>query len=202
MPLNRSKPNHDSPHGSRSLSHGTGEEVWDKRRGLPPLIQARDGQLAAPVPQTNPARPSQEVDGPRREQHGHRRERSATRARRSSAGSSSGSAERRPWRKPSTRGLVSSPVEATRSSMPHRSPTPPPVVPEIIPFPRLACKLRQEIPAGSATKELELLLDVGTVLSAIARSSDGELPGEPRGNSARTEPCPPGIMQGRLAEAI
>ena len=53
---------------------GTGEEGRDERRGLPPLLQARDGQLAAPVPQTNPARPSQEVDGARRVQRRHRRE--------------------------------------------------------------------------------------------------------------------------------
>ena len=71
---------------------GAGEEGRDERRGLPPLLQARDGQLAAPVPQANPARPGEAAHGPRRATtRAPRRGRSGTRARRSSAGSSSGS---------------------------------------------------------------------------------------------------------------
>ena len=71
---------------------GAGEEGRDERRGLPPLLQARDGQLAAPVPQANPARPGEAAHGPRRATtRAPPRGRSGTRARRSSAGSSSGS---------------------------------------------------------------------------------------------------------------
>jgi hypothetical protein len=36
------------------------------------------------------------------------------------------------------------------------------------------------------------------VLNALARSWEGEPPGEPQRNPARTEPRPPGIMQSRL----
>ena len=53
---------------------GAGEEGRDERRGLPPLLQARDGQLAAPVPQADPARPGEAAHGPRRLQREHRRE--------------------------------------------------------------------------------------------------------------------------------
>jgi hypothetical protein len=37
-------------------------------------------------------------------------------------------------------------------------------------------------------------------LNALARFWDGEPPGEPRLHPARTEPRPPGIKQGRLAD--
>ena len=53
---------------------GDGEAGWDERLGLPSQLQARDGQLPAPVPQANPARPGEAAHGPRRVQREHRRE--------------------------------------------------------------------------------------------------------------------------------
>ena len=51
-----------------------GPTVRHEPRGLPPSLQARDGQFAAPVPQANSSRPCEATDGSRRLQRRDRRQ--------------------------------------------------------------------------------------------------------------------------------